>query len=117
MNQNMWRIVPNSSDAIDKRYLYHFLTMVVPTFVRQFSESTRGFFKKSDFRAIRIPMPDLDDQREIAQVADVLESKLALHRRKHVVLGALFGTLLHQLMSGQLRLNDIDLSNMKKAVI
>src|SRR5260221_14077243 len=66
MNQNMWRIVSKSSTEMHRRYLYHFLTTAVPTVVREFSESARGFFKKSDFRSIKLPKPEFDEQREIA---------------------------------------------------
>jgi type I restriction enzyme S subunit len=92
MNQNMWRIVPKSPTEMHRRYLYHFLTTAVPTFVREFSESARGFFKKSDFRAIKLPKPGFDEQREIAGAIDNVEQKLALHRRKHAALSALCRT-------------------------
>ena len=38
-----------------------------------------------------------------------LDCKLALHCRKHATLTALFRTLLHQLMTAQIRVHDVDL--------
>jgi type I restriction enzyme, S subunit len=112
MNQNMWRIVPISPE-IHRRYLYHFLTTAVPTFVREFSESARGFFKKSDFRSIKIPKPSCDEQKEIADAIDDVNQKMDLHRRKHVAFSALFRTLLHELMTAQVRVSQIDLSELE----
>src|SRR5262249_21041383 len=113
MNQNMWRIVPKSSTEMHRRYLYHFLTTAVPTFVREFSESARGFFKKSDFRSIKLPKPGFDEQREIAGAIDNVEQKLGLHRRKHAALSALFRTLLHELMTARIRVHNLDLTELE----
>jgi type I restriction enzyme S subunit len=107
MNQNMWRIVPKSDDEMNRRYLYHFLTTAVPVFVREFSESARGFFKKSDFRTIKVPKPKIDEQTEIAAAIDRAEQKLILHRRKHAALSALFRTLLHELMTARIRVQNL----------
>ena len=109
MNQNMWRIVPKSPNQLNRKYLYHFLTIAVPRFVREFSESARGFFKKSDFRSIKLPKPTFTEQQEIAAAIDNVEQKLDLHRRKHAALSALFRALLHELMAARIRVHDLDL--------
>ena len=111
MNQNMWRIVPKSPNQLNRKYLYHFLTIAVPRFVREFSESARGFFKKSDFRSIKLPKPTFTEQQEIAAAIDNVEQKLDLHRRKHAALSALFRTLLHELMTARIRVHDLDLQS------
>jgi len=111
MNQNMWRIVPKSPNELHRKYLYHFLTIAVPKFVREFSESARGFFKKSDFRSIKLPKPTFTEQEEIADAIDNVEQRLDLHRRKHAALSALFRTLLHELMTARIRVHDLDLQS------
>lgn len=57
-----------------------------------------------------IPKPDIKEQREIANVARLLDSKIRLHRDKRNSLNDLFQTLLHQLMTADIRVHDIDLS-------
>ncbi len=109
MNQNMWRIVPKSPKEMHRKYLYYFLTIAVPKFVREFSESARGFFKKSDFRSIKLPKPTFTEQQEIADAMDNVEQKLGLHRRQHAALSGLFRTLLHELMTARIRVHDLDL--------
>lgn len=63
-----------------------------------------------------IPLPpSLDEQREIANILDALDRKLDLHRRKRVVLDELFKSLLHKLMTGEIRVADLDLDALAAA--
>lgn len=41
---------------------------------------------------------------------------LAIHERKHATLTALFRTMLHQLMTAQIRVHDLDLSGLETAL-
>jgi type I restriction enzyme, S subunit len=59
--------------------------------------------------AILIPLPMCNEQDEIYQYFDVLNKKIALLYSKTAILEKLFRTLLHQLMTSQTRVNDIDL--------
>jgi type I restriction enzyme, S subunit len=56
-----------------------------------------------------IPKPDRGEQDEMCHAVDSVNAKLALHHRKHATLSALFRTLLHQLMTAQIRMHDLDL--------
>ncbi len=60
-----------------------------------------------------IPVPPLDEQREIDNALATVERKLALHLSKHAALTALFRTLLHQLMTAQIRVHDLDLPELE----
>ena len=55
-------------------------------------------------------VPSLDEQREIVMIIDAIDSKIDLHRRKGAVLNDLFMALLHKLMTGEIRVADLDLS-------
>lgn len=59
-----------------------------------------------------IPCPSLREQREIVELLLRVEAKATCHRRKHGSLTDLFRTLLHQLMTAQIRVHDLDLSNL-----
>jgi type I restriction enzyme S subunit len=54
--------------------------------------------------------PTLDEQREIVAILDVIDRKIDLHKRKRAVLYELFKALLHKLMTGEIRVADLDLS-------
>ncbi len=61
--------------------------------------------------ALPLPLPaTLDEQDKIVTILDALDNKIALHRQKHAVLEELFQSLLHKLMTGEIRVADLDLS-------
>jgi type I restriction enzyme S subunit len=109
MNQNMWRIVPRT-DGIDRDYLFHHLRRSVINLLREDDDQARGFFKKSDFRGIRLAIPSLQEQVEIRTALGTLETKLGQHAAKVVQLKDLFRTLLHELMTAKTRVHELELS-------
>ena len=61
--------------------------------------------------SLLLPLPPtLSEQREIVAVLDALDRKIDLHRRKRVVLEELFQVLLHKLMTGEIRVGQLDLA-------
>lgn len=65
--------------------------------------------KNLDPLVVPVP-PTLEEQREIVAVFDAIDRKIDLHRRKRTVLDELFKALLHKLMTGEIRIADLDLS-------
>ncbi|MDW8267198.1 MAG: restriction endonuclease subunit S [Gemmataceae bacterium] len=61
-------------------------------------------------KALPVLLPALDEQREIVAILDAIDRKIALHREKRRVLEELFKALLHKLMTGEIRVADLDLS-------
>jgi type I restriction enzyme S subunit len=99
--------------------------LVVPTFLRAFLESqyeglrqiasgngsTRAALTAGNLRPLPVPLPPtLDEQREIVAILDAIDRKIDLHRRKRAVLDDLFKSLLQKLMTGEIRVADLDLS-------
>ncbi|MGT2439939.1 restriction endonuclease subunit S [Bradyrhizobium betae] len=65
----------------------------------------------SKLRTVMFPLPPtLDEQEEIAAILDAIDRKIELHKRKRVVLDNLLRSLLHELMTGAIRVDDLDLS-------
>ncbi len=60
--------------------------------------------------ALLIPKPSLDEQREIVTILNAIDRKIDLHQRKRAVLDDLFKALLHKLMTGEIRVGELDLS-------
>jgi len=60
-------------------------------------------------RGFPVPVPSTEEQDKIISNVDCLDRKLAAHYRKYVALTALFRSLLHQLMTAQIRVHDLDL--------
>lgn len=58
-----------------------------------------------------VPIPStLNEQREISDILDTIDRKIALHKRKRAVLESLFKSLLHKLMTGEIRVSDLNLA-------
>ena len=57
-----------------------------------------------------VPVPSLEEQHEIVSILDAIDRKIELHRRKRAVLEELFKTLLHKLMTGEIRVADLEYS-------
>lgn len=54
--------------------------------------------------------PRLDEQHDIVAILDAIDRKIELHRKKRAVLEELFKALLHKLMTGEVRVDALDLS-------
>lgn len=54
-------------------------------------------------------VPKLKEQEQITDILQTIERKLSIHSRRLALIEDLFRTLLNQLMTGQIRVNDIDL--------
>ena len=53
-----------------------------------------------------IPLPDNPEQLEIVAILQAIDCKIDLHRRKRAVLEELFKALLHNLMTGKIRVGE-----------
>jgi type I restriction enzyme S subunit len=52
---------------------------------------------------------DLEEQRDIASALTTIDHKLAHHQKKRAALNDLFQTMLHKLMTGEIRVADLDI--------
>lgn len=108
------------------------LDRVDPHFVAQFFASERGTsivagratpaadgkynLNTGTIDGLPFPLPPtLHEQREIIAILDAIDQKINLHKRKRAVLDELFKSLLHKLMTGEIRVADLDLSVLGKA--
>lgn len=91
----------------DRRFLYYVL--LSDTFTQQaISHQQRTGIPKinrTQLNSVLIPLPsDAEEQGEIADILDATERKIAAEEQRKAALQALFKPMLHQLMTGQLRL-------------
>lgn len=83
--------------------------------ISQAGGSTKGALTCGYLKTYPIPMPSPDEQSDIAQVFAALDRKVKAHEDKHNTLASLFRTMLHQLMTAQIRVHDLDLPELKTA--
>jgi type I restriction enzyme S subunit len=60
-------------------------------------------------RRFTIPVPIPEYQDAIIEKIDLVRQKLSVHQRKQATLTDLFRTLLHQLMTEEIRVHDLDI--------
>jgi type I restriction enzyme S subunit len=102
-------------------------TRIVPEFLSYFWRSDKGkqdliqrsktttmtTINQATLAGALMPVPSYEEQGEIANILLTTDAKIQAHRLKQKKLEELFRTLLHQLMTGQTRVNDIDLPGFK----
>ena len=62
-----------------------------------------------------VPVPSLEEQHYIVAILDAIDRKIDLHRRKRAVLDDLFKALLQKLMTGEIRVGNLDLPTLRES--
>lgn len=108
-NQQINAIVPGA--GYDPNYLSHLLTYHSDIVRNAASPSPVPILSKGAFeKLVLFTSTSPDEQAAIAAILDAIDRKIALHRQKRAVLEELFQSLLHKLMTGEVRVTDLDLS-------
>jgi type I restriction enzyme S subunit len=70
---------------------------------------------KKNLEPLVVPLPPtLDEQRETVSILAAIDSKIDWHRRKRLVLDELFKAMLHKLVTGEIRVADLDISALNR---
>lgn len=109
-NQDLKALIPK--DVRRGAFLMHALTFSGQRMLRNVADAAHGTKRltQDDLDRFEIPWPPQAEQDEIAAILDAIDRKIELHRQKRTVLEELFKSLLHKLMTGQIRVADLDLS-------
>jgi type I restriction enzyme, S subunit len=67
-------------------------------------------YNRNEISVLKIPLPTYEEQRDIANSISAIDAKIHHHRHKREKLESLFHNLLHQLMTAQIRVHDLDRS-------
>ncbi|MBI3015044.1 MAG: restriction endonuclease subunit S [Candidatus Tectomicrobia bacterium] len=109
-NQDMKAVIP--ADSIDPEYLLYAIVSCKDALTREIGTSAHGTRRMgtSSLEALPIPRPEKDEQREIARAIRAVEQReeTALKRRDRIK--SLFSSMLHLLMTGEVRVNHLKLS-------
>ncbi len=100
---------PNKS-KLNSEFLYQYLQ--TDDFIARIEKLQRGAsypaVRDSDVKGVKIPLPKYDEQILIGNYLKTLDQKKSLASSKKQTLTALFKTLLHELMTGQRRVHEIE---------
>ena len=92
------------------RFLYHLLSSIGLETLN--SHSAIPGLNRENVYSIRVQLPDKREQHSIVLALDAVEDAIDLHRKKGAVLDDLFKALLHKLMTGEIRVGELDLSKL-----
>jgi type I restriction enzyme S subunit len=100
------------NNLLDKLFLFYFL---IKSDVREAiagkMQGTTGRKRvpKEAVENTLIPLPSLSEQQQIAHILSTVDKKIEIEERRKTTLKELFKTMLHKLMSGEIRLKDVNI--------
>ena len=116
-NQRLGLIQNLDEAQLSKAFLYYLFN--TPALRKRISMTASGskvrHTSPSKIRDLWTALPSLDEQREAVRILETVDQKLAVAARKQAALTALFRTLLQQLMTAELRVESVDLSELERA--
>jgi len=104
------RITINKKEILPE-YVYFFTT--TPIYWTQINANKEGKLKKgvsaSFLKTLLIPITSTVEQQEIAHALRTIDNKIEAEQKRKSTLQQLFKTMLHKLMTGEIRVKDLDL--------
>lgn len=63
-------------------------------------------------KSFLIPKPPLPEQKEIAHILSTVDKKIEVEEKRKATLSELFKTMLHKLMTGEIRVRDVEFADL-----
>lgn len=108
------------SDTISNAFLAHWLEFALryqDLYGVAGASSTIAHLPEVQLKILQIPLLSRNEQDIIVESLKAADNKVTVHQSKHVALTDLFRTLLHQLMTAQIRVHDLDLSFLEQEAV
>ena len=116
-NQACAAIRPTDT-VVNPKFLYHFLVSRYEEIRNLAHGGQQQNLNLELVRSLAIAIPSTTgEQDEIVTTLDAIDAKIDLHRRKRAVVEELFNALLHKLMTGEIRVADLDLSALSESPV
>ncbi len=103
-------VLRTDNDMLNNEYLYYYLQ--TDYFISEMGKLQAGAsypaVRDIDVKNMKIPVPKLDEQINIANVFKGIDEKIKFVSQRQKSLNSLFNTLLNQLMTGIIRVKDLE---------
>lgn len=96
-------------DGIFSEYLEYYLRTQKTKMNEQAPKGTQKNINIEFLRPWLVPVPKIDEQQEIAHILQTIDQKIEVHEKKKSTLQDLFKTMLHKLMTAEIRVHDLDI--------
>lgn len=119
LTENAAKIVIERSDVLPRYLMYALASAACQDQIeRATAKNAQPKLALTRIEQIIVPFAaTLDEQREIVAILDAIDRKIDLHRKKRAVLEELFKALLHKLMTGEIRVDALDLAALADAPV
>ena len=97
-------------DGVDTDFLYHYFVHNYQRIREMGHGANQRNLSMTMLKTVKLHIPPFPEQRTIASLLSPLDTKLQNARARVSALDALFTSLLHSLMIGKVRVNDLDLA-------
>ncbi len=109
LNQRVGRFLTKSD--VDIEFLFQLVFDA--RFIAAISDGAGGSqqpnISSNQIECIRIPLPTIDEQRVIGKILSQIDLKIKVAENQNTTLRQLFKSMLHQLMTGQIRVNNLEI--------
>lgn len=111
-------LIFNGKNEVENDFLIHFFH--TDRFI-EFAKSTTSGVQHprtswNSLKKIKLGLPLKSERKFIAKTLNIIENKIQFHQKKKQTLTALFKTLLHELMTGQRRVHEIEFEALNNEV-
>jgi type I restriction enzyme S subunit len=107
-NQQINAIIPNEN--VFAHYLYYAISHRAPYLPSLAGRAAVPIVNKSNFANFPIPLPPRPTQKKIASILSTVDKKIESEENKKKALDELFRSLLHNLMTGKIRVNHLEVT-------
>jgi len=114
-NQDMKAIIPKGDVLPD--FLLPAISNSKKRLIPEIGTSAHGTRRlgTASLERLKVAIPPMKEQADIAQAMECIESKLTAETTRLEALNTLFASLLHALMTCQIRVHDLDLPELKES--
>jgi len=91
------------SDLIDNEYLYYYIEVLIPLFIKKANGSTFNELSKSDVVKIVFPLPQMSEQIAIAEILSCVDREINLYEQHLKELKKTKKALMKMLLTGMIR--------------
>ena len=100
-----------------QQYFIYIRPILLSRYVRIQSDAGRTNLYLGTLRTISVPLPSIEEQRQILYILQTVDRKIEIAKKKKEALQDLFKTMLHKLMTAQIRVKDLEIPAEKLLVI
>jgi len=89
-------------------YWMHAAILLLGLYTGEANKTTIPNLSRARLASFSVPFPPFSEQREIARILQTVDRKIETEEGRKAALEALFKTLLHDLMTARIRVNDLE---------